>query len=240
MIFSNFLAGWRTPKPAPEPLLSIPEWAATPYEPVVKLVWATPNGEQLVADMARVSNPDGEGKPYAALLRYLVEHKHWSPFEMVNMCVEVHVPRDISRQILRHRSLSFQEMSGRYAAYNPNAFMRETRMQHPTNRQMSVPCNDRTVDTWFKSAQAQAQTTMQSLYQEALTRGIAKEQARVLLPEGLTMSRLYINGSVRSWIHYLNIRTDVDAVQREHVHVADAIKAVFVEQFPTLSTLIDR
>ncbi len=208
------------------------------YTPDVALVWSTPNGDELVAEMARVSVMDNKGKPIEKLVKYLAEHNHNSPFEMVNMCVEIFAPRDITRQIIRHRSFSFQEFSGRYAEYPDSSFvLREPRQQHPHNRQMSISLDldldkDRVLHENFLAGQTATINIARQVYRESLTAGIAKEQARSVLPEGNLLSRMYMNGTLRSWIHYLQIRTDVSAVQREHVHVALAIEELFKNEFP--------
>ena len=209
------------------------------YKPIVNLVWATPKGDELIGEMARVSIIDNKDKPIEPLIKYLEEHKHNSPFEMVNMCVELFAPRDITRQILRHRSFSFQEFSGRYAEYPDSSFvLREPRLQHQSNRQMSITMNLDYDDhcktyTQFLSQQTAFINIARASYKEAIRDGIAKEQARCLLPEGNLLSRMYMNGSVRSWVHYLQIRSDKSSVQKEHALIAEAILGVFKEQFPT-------
>ena len=209
------------------------------YKPIVNLVWATPKGDELIGEMARVSVIDNKDKPIEHLIKYLGEHKHNSPFEMVNMCVELFAPRDITRQILRHRSFSFQEFSGRYAEYPDSSFvLREPRLQHQSNRQMSITMNLDYDDhcktyTQFLSQQTAFINIARASYKEAIRDGIAKEQARCLLPEGNLLSRMYMNGSVRSWVHYLQIRSDKSSVQKEHTLIAEAILGVFKEQFPT-------
>ena len=174
----------------------------------VELVWATPNGDDLVAKMARVSNPNNENNKETAprLIKYLIDHKHWSPFEMVNACVYVECPRDISRQILRHRSFSFQEFSGRYAAYSDLETHREGRIQDKTNRQNSIPLMDRAKTAAWNSLVYGVRSECLEAYRSALDMGIAKEVARSLLPEGLVPTRMYMNGSLRSWIHYFEVR----------------------------------
>lgn len=208
------------------------------FQPKVALRWVTPNGDQMLADLARVSVKGGDGKPPEKLIRYMADHSHWSPFDMVNLCIEVHAPRDISRQILRHWSIHPQEFSQRYAEVTDDMFcLREARLQHPTNRQMSVdinPYDTGHVDTsnwWYETQKAHIQRTVED-YQAALELGIAKEQARTILPEGNTVSKLYLNGTVRSWVTYLKVRQNIDATQREHVMVADEIAKVFATHFP--------
>lgn len=202
------------------------------FKPVVNLKWITPNADQMIADIARVSVIDSEGKPPQKLIAYLIKHKHWSPFEMANMCVEVYAPRDITRQILRHNP-RVQELSQRYAEVTEELFCgREARMQHPTNRQMSLVCTDENVADVFRETQQTLINHTKHAYKSMLRRGVAKECARVILPEGLTLSRMFLNGNVRDWIHYLQSRTDEDTVQKEHVQVANAILELFKEHLP--------
>ena len=207
----------------------------------VKLIWATPDGEALLAKIARVSNPGNQNNPdFKKLLKYMVEHKHFSPFEMVSACVEIETTRDIGRQILRHRSFNFQEFSQRYADTNelaPVAELRECRLQDTTNRQSSLPCDDHGINNWWHNAQADLLMTADSIYSEALRRGIAKEQARAVLPEGLTPTRMYMHGTARSWMHYLQLRTGVET-QKEHREIAEQIKAALTPAFPTVMGLL--
>lgn len=207
----------------------------------VKLVWATPDAEKYLAYMARVSNPTAKvGDPFARLLRYLVRKKHWSPFDMVNFCVEIEdCPRDVSRQMLRHNSMKFQEFSGRYAAYE-NGLMepREARMQDLENRQNSLPCEDESVAWWWKFTQNKIRLICYTAYQEALKLGIAKEVSRSILPEGLVPSKIHINGTVRSWIHYFEVRCD-PATQKEHRLIAEQIRELFYETFPQLKEILN-
>ena len=188
----------------------------------VSLVWATPDADVLVAKIARVSNPANEDNPDAErLIRYLIRNQHWSPFEMVSLCMEIKTTRDIARQILRHRSFSFQEFSQRYADVTElGAFvMREARMQDPKNRQASRPCSNNELALWWEDVQQHLITTAYVIYKFARIKGIAKEQARALLPEGLTPSRLYMAGTLRSWIHYCQLRM-ANGTQREHADIA--------------------
>lgn len=200
----------------------------------VKLIWATPNGEDLVAYMARVSNPANQDnkETSAKLLQYLVRNKHWSPFEMVSACVEIETTRDIGRQILRHRSFAFQEFSQRYAEVNQFE-TGECRLQDTKNRQNSLLNEDRELaDVWEKGQQQLIQDSTQ-LYQWALNNGIAKEVARKVLPEGLTGSRMYMTGTLRSWIHYLQVRLD-PSTQKEHREVAEKILVALQKDFPNI------
>lgn len=200
----------------------------------VSLVWATPNGEQLIAYMARVSNPSNQDNPETAskLLKYLMKHNHWSPFEMVNVCMEIVTTRDIARQILRHRSFSFQEFSQRYAVAD-EFLLSEARLQDPKNRQNSIQTDDDDLQKYWDMQQRHALQAAQDAYESALRVGIAKEQARKVLPEGLTVSRMYMNGTLRSWIHYVDIRCD-EGTQREHREVAQQCKHILKMQFPNV------
>lgn len=182
----------------------------------------------LVAYCARVSSPSNQMNMDTAekLTNYLMKHKHWSPFEMANCVVEVNCPRDIARQLLRHRSFSFQEFSQRYADVTSleNAFcIRDLRMRDTKNRQNSIATDDAELSQWWEVKQGFLLADVKQLYQEALDKGIAKEVARVILPEGLTMSRLYVNGTIRSWLHYLEVRLERGVTQEEHVILAELI-----------------
>lgn len=205
----------------------------------VKLIWATPNAEHLVAYMARVSNPANQDNPESAgkLLKYLVKNKHWSPFEMANVCIEIETTRDIARQILRHRSFSFQEFSQRYAVAN-SFEAREARLQDHKNRQSSLLNEDRELGNIWKHLQDQALRASLTAYNYALSNGIAKEVARAVLPEGMTQSRMYMNGTLRSWLHYIAIRTD-PATQKEHREVAEQCKAIIENLFPSIKEVLD-
>lgn len=202
------------------------------------LKWSTPNGDDLIAHMARVSNPKAkEGDPSEKLIRYLITHRHWSPFEMANMCVEILTTRDIGRQVLRHRSFSFQEFSGRYAAYEDILEGREFRLQDSSNRQNSIEVDDHPAkNTWDALIRNMAHHARQQ-YEWAISNGVAKEQARALLPEGLVPTRMYMNGTVRSWIHYLHERTQ-PGVQKEHRMLALSIQGVFALHFPQVFAAI--
>lgn len=200
----------------------------------VKLIWATPNGEDLVAYMARVSNPTNQDNKAtsAKLLQYLVRNKHWSPFEMVSACVEIETTRDIGRQILRHRSFAFQEFSQRYAEVNQFE-TGECRLQDTKNRQNSLLNEDRELANVWETGQQQLIQDSTQLYQWALNNGIAKEVARKVLPEGLTGSRMYMTGTLRSWIHYLQVRLD-PSTQKEHREVAEKILVALQKDFPNI------
>lgn len=199
-----------------------------------KLVWSTPNGDELIAEMARVSNPGNQGNKETAprLISYLIRNRHWSPFEMINACVDIDTTRDIGRQILRHRSFTFQEFSGRYAAYADILTERECRFQDMKNRQNSIDVvGDHADKLWWDDTVKWVAEATGKIYQQALSRGIAKEQARALLPEGLVPTRMYMNGTLRSWIHYCHERTQ-PGVQKEHRLIAEAIQQEIFTQFP--------
>jgi thymidylate synthase (FAD) len=207
----------------------------------VSTVWATPEGEALVAFMARVSNPGNQDNPASApkLIKYLAKNNHWSPFEMVNICMEIETTRDIARQILRHRSFSFQEFSQRYAAVPKDGFeYGKARMQDSKNRQNSLPTDDEELDEWWSHMQHRATEEAEFIYQAALRRGIAKEVARKVLPEGLTVSRMYMNGTLRSWLHYVGIRCD-SATQKEHREVALLCKQEIAKAFPSMLEILN-
>ena len=190
-----------------------------------------------MAYCARVSNPSNQNNSATSekLVKYLVKHKHWSPLEMVNVCLEIETTRDIARQLLRHRSFTFQEFSQRYAnpdqAFDDMFEKREARMQDEKNRQNSVEVDDLKIQTeWFR-IQSRVEWMCKKQYQAAIKLGIAKEQARALLPEGLTKSRLYVSGSLRSWIHYIDIRSG-NGTQKEHMELAKACGEIIYELFP--------
>lgn len=202
----------------------------------VKLIWITPDAERVIAYCARVSNPANQDNPDATkLLRYCIRNSHWSVFEMAGMCVEINTTRDIGRQILRHRSFHFQEFSGRYQSYDalPDAPLRECRLQDTKNRQNSTPVDDEELEAWWGAAQLRLNGEANRLYQEALKRGIAKEQARALLPEGLTPSRMYMHGTIRDWLHYVDLRSG-NGTQKEHMEIAKVISDILRKQVPTI------
>lgn len=208
----------------------------------VKLIHATPKGDELVAYMARVSNPENQDNPDSArLISYLIRHKHWSPFEMVSACVEINTTRDIARQILRHRSFNFQEFSQRYADASLLGDMveRECRLQDVKNRQNSLEtAKSSPLAFMWSDAQKELWTDALELYRSALRNGIAKEQARALLPEGLTPSRMYMHGTLRDWIHYIEVRTD-PSTQKEHRLIAQAISDVLRSEFPAVFSAVN-
>jgi thymidylate synthase (FAD) len=200
------------------------------------------NAQELIAYCARVSNPANQLNTSTSekLIRYLVKHKHWSPLEMVSLCLEIETTRDIARQILRHRSFSFQEFSQRYA--DPTQHLefvtREARLQDENNRQNSVALTQdaaslKLIADWESKQQHMIQLAKET-YQWAIDHGIAKEQARAVLPEGLTMSRLYMNGTLRSWVHYLELRAG-HGTQKEHMDIAIACAQVIAKVFPLMT-----
>jgi thymidylate synthase (FAD) len=196
--------------------------------------------EQLIVYMARVSNPESQqaGNDPERLLAYLVRHRHWSPFEMVSLTMEIETPRDISRQILRHRSFSFQEFSQRYAEVTEFA-ERECRLQDLKNRQSSIECREGSaIAAWWASAQRDIEQSTRWLYRQAIKQGIAKEVARTILPEGLTMSRLYMHGTLRSWIHYCLVRMDA-GTQKEHRQIAEQCWEIVRQEFPAVVAAVD-
>jgi len=201
----------------------------------VNLVHVTPDAEALIAKIARVSSKNENNPEYEGLLKYLITHKHWSPFEMASMCLEIETSRAISTQILRHRSFYFQEFSQRYQTVLSNTAV-EARLQDSKNRQNSIRDGAEEHDKWFAIAQYEVWNTSKSLYEEALKRGIAKEQARFLLPLS-TQTRLYMHGTVRSWIHYIELRA-ANGTQKEHADIALAAKEIFKSQFPTISSAL--
>ncbi len=191
--------------------------------------------QELIAYCARVSNPSNQFNTETSdrLIRYLVKHQHWSPLEMVSACIEIRTTRDIARQILRHRSFSFQEFSQRYA--NPvedlSFVVREARLQDPKNRQNSVETDDRMLQIEWERAQKRVIYTARKEYEWAIANGIAKEQARAVLPEGLIESRLYMNGTLRSWVHFIELRS-ANGTQKEHQEIAKACAYVITTVFP--------
>jgi thymidylate synthase (FAD) len=200
--------------------------------------------QDLVAYCARVSNPANQKNTETneKLIKYLITNKHWSPLEMVNVCLEIETTRDICRQILRHRSFSFQEFSQRYAEANLGFVMKETRLQDTKNRQNSISLIDNEKSNDLKEKWEEKQHEIACLsekaYKWALSNGIAKEQARAVLPEGMTISRMYMNGTLRSWVHYLQLRTG-NGTQKEHQEVALACAQEIYKVFPMILELLD-
>jgi thymidylate synthase (FAD) len=197
--------------------------------------------QELIAFCARVSNPSNQFNMETAdkLIRYLVKHKHWSPLEMVSACLEIETTRDIARQILRHRSFSFQEFSQRYAdpTKDLDFVVREARLQDTKNRQNSIAANDAELQAWWDAKQKFIIDIVKQTYQEAVEKGIAKEQARAILPEGNTVSRLYMNGTLRSWVHFIELRSG-NGTQKEHMEVARACAKVISEIFPMVTEYV--
>jgi thymidylate synthase (FAD) len=200
------------------------------------------DAQELVAYCARVSNPANQFNTETSerLIRYLVKHQHWSPLEMVSACCEITTTRDIARQILRHRSFSFQEFSQRYAdpTQELDFVLREARLQDPTNRQNSIEVQDDLLQIEWERAQKRVLFAVRDAYAWAIKNGIAKEQARAVLPEGLTESRLYMNGTLRSWIHFIELRS-ANGTQREHQEVARACAKVIATVFPMSAEFVD-
>lgn len=194
---------------------------------------------ELLAYCARVSNPaNQDNRPTAPkLLRYLVRNAEWSPFEMASMTLEIVTTRDIARQVLRHRSFAFQEFSQRYAAVSRESVLRPARMQDAKNRQASTPTDDQELARWWYEQQCNIGAEALTVYAEALDRGIAREVARSVLPEGMTPSVLYMAGTVRSWIHYVQLRRQ-DGTQAEHRAVAMKCSAILADQFPVLREVL--
>ena len=223
----------------------------------VKLISSTQGADgknllEQVAYAARVSNPANQNNNESAekLVRYLIKHHHWSPLEMVNVCLEIETTRDIARQILRHRSFSFQEFSQRYADASQLGFeLKEARLQDTKNRQNSIEIGNEVIydqvgetvvslkDAWEKEQQRIADLT-NSVYSWAIKNGIAKEQARAVLPEGMTVSRLYMNGTLRSWVHYIQLRSGVET-QKEHREVALACATAIEPIFPMIKEFVN-
>jgi len=194
-------------------------------------VEGAPTVNDLLAHIARVSNPQNQynSETSSRLLKYLVKHKHWSPFEMAHMVLGIDTTRDIARQMLRHRSFAFQEFSQRYASADDLGFeKREARLQDPKNRQASIDVEDLELQKIWEGMQSESLRYAKRAYDWALTNGIAKEQARAVLPEGMTHSRLYMAGSIRSWIHYCDVRCDI-STQKEHREVAQQCKNILLE-----------
>ena len=198
--------------------------------------------QDLIAFCARVSNPSNQNNTETSekLLKYLAKHKHWSPFEMVSACIEINTTRDIARQILRHRSFSFQEFSQRYA--NPveelEFVLREARLQDKKNRQNSIENTELALDIGWKRKQEEVIKICKEVYEWAIENDVAKEQARVVLPEGLTKSRLYMNGTIRSWIHFIELRS-ANGTQKECSEVAIACAEAISKIFPMIKEFYD-
>lgn len=199
------------------------------------------SAEDLVAYCARVSNPSNQSNfdTSSKLIKYLIDNQHWSPLEMVAVVMQIDTTRDIARQILRHRSFSFQEFSQRYAdpASTLGFVNRETRMQDYKNRQNSTECDIPEINNGWIEMQERVLDSIKEAQKWALDRGIAKEQARAILPEGMTMSRMYMSGNLRSWVHYCQLRMD-NGTQAEHRDVANKCWVIICKQFPSISNLV--
>ena len=204
-----------------------------------------PSTLDLIAYCARVSNPENQANTTTneKLVKYLIKHKHWSPLEMVSACIEIETTRDIARQILRHRSFSFQEFSQRYAdpTQGLSFEIREARLQDPVNRQNSIELDPEmdghaVLQGEWKNKQQRVIDASLEAYNWAVSKGIAKEQARAVLPEGNTVSRMYMNGTLRSWVHYIELR-GANGTQQEHMDIAHAIAKVIAEIFPLIEDI---
>ena len=201
-----------------------------------KLIWITPDAEALVGKIARVSNPDNEDNPNVdKLIKYLIKHKHWSPFEMASMCVEIHTTRAIAAQILRHRSFSFQEFSQRYAIPTDTfaTVLPELRRQDTKNRQNSIDDLPEETTDYYKQRIDDHFRQSVELYESLLHSGVAKECARSVLPLN-TVTRLYMSGTVRSWLHYVDLR-NANGTQLEHMSIAKSVRDIIDEQLPTVA-----
>ena len=203
------------------------------------------DAQELIAYCARVSNPGNQNNKETSekLIKYLIKHKHWSPLEMVNACLEIETTRDIARQILRHRSFSFQEFSQRYADPTKDLSFeaREARLQDPNNRQNSMPLDfdqedERRLNEDFRMKQHVLWQQAEEIYSWAIAKGVAKEQARAVLPEGNTVSRLYMNGTLRSWVHYIDLRR-ANGTQKEHQDIAQACAIEIAKIFPIMTDI---
>jgi thymidylate synthase (FAD) len=204
---------------------------------MVKLIHRTDKAEKLLVYMARVSSPNQDNPDKEKLIKYLIDNRHWSPFEMISLCVEIRTSRAISQQILRHRSFHFQEFSQRYQEATEFDFY-EARKQDTKNRQNSIELiennpEDDELEYWFLGAQEEVVNKARELYQKALNKGISKETARFLLPLS-TQTKLYMNGTVRDWIHYINLRTE-KSTQKEHREIAERCKEIFIQEFPIVA-----
>ena len=199
--------------------------------------------QDLIAFCARVSNPSNQTNTETSdkLIRYLVKHKHWSPLEMVSACIEIETTRDIARQILRHRSFSFQEFSQRYAdpTKDLNFVLREARLQDTKNRQNSIETDNLALQAFWQTQQQNVINAAKNAYEWAIENGIAKEQARAVLPEGLTVSRLYMNGTLRSWVHFIELRSE-NGTQKEHRQIAIECAKVIAKVFPMAEEFITK
>jgi thymidylate synthase (FAD) len=214
-----------------------------------RLIWVTPNAEEVIAHVARVSNPKNQdNEKYEGLLKYCIKHNHVSIFETAFMCVEVITPLAIATQMLRHRSFTFQQLSLRYSTNDEMKDLlgeegslyylpEEARLQDTKNRQNSIVADDPELTDTMQNSMLSAFNVSDLVYRDLIARGISREVARFVLPQA-TFSRLYVTGSVRSWMHYLGVRDEPGVVQHEHVELAQAIKPIFSTQFPTVSAAV--
>ncbi|MGG5810911.1 FAD-dependent thymidylate synthase [Falsiroseomonas sp. CW058] len=209
----------------------------------VKLVWVTPDADRMIAYLARVSAPENQARHETAdrLIQFLIRNRHWSPFEMVNLCVEVNLPRDIGRQMLRH-AMRVQEFSQRYADVRKlggEPELREARLADPSNRQKSIDWDDPEVAAEWEADQREIWEASQRIYGKWLDRGMAREVSRAVLPEGLTPTRMYFNGYLRDWLFYCELRRG-NGTQAEHVGVAEGVWEIIKEVFPVTSLAWER
>jgi thymidylate synthase (FAD) len=213
-------------------------------QPIKDRIIGLENVQDLIVYCAKVSNPQFQTdfSKSERLIKYLIDHQHWSPFEMVSATLEIETTRDIARQMLRHVSFRFQEFSQRYqdvTALDESFVIREARLQHPTNRQDSIETEDKDLQTKWAAKQQQIIHEAKLAYKWALENGIAKEQARVVLPEGNTVSRLYMQGTIRSWIHYISLRSG-NGTQKEHMEIAKEIARAISEIFPLAYNFVEK
>lgn len=204
---------------------------------MVKLIWITSDAERFISYIARVSNPDNQDNPeYEKLIKYLIRNKHWSPFEMASMCVEIETSRRIAPQILRHRSFSFQEFSTRYAEVKDFVEV-NPRRQAETNRQSSIDDLTEEQKEWFQKKKQWIEQQSIWFYQDALKRGFSKETMAFILPMSAA-TKIYMNGTIRSWIHYIQLRTTEDT-QKEHRNIAISCKEIFIKELPTVAKALE-
>jgi len=213
------------------------------YSQAVEDEFDLKNVQELIAFCARVSNPSNQYNTETSekLIRYLTKHQHWSPLEMVSACLEIETTRDIARQILRHRSFSFQEFSQRYAdpTKDLDFVLREARLQDPKNRQNSIENNNLAIAAWWEERQKRVIEEAKNAYAWAIENGIAKECARAVLPEGNTVSKVYMNGTLRSWVHFIQLRS-ANGTQKEHQLVAKECATVIAKVFPMVNEFVEQ
>jgi len=213
------------------------------YSQAVENEYDLKNVQELIAFCARVSNPSNQYNTETSekLIRYLTKHQHWSPLEMVSACLEIETTRDIARQILRHRSFSFQEFSQRYAdpTKDLDFVLREARLQDPKNHQNSIENNNLAIAAWWEERQKRVIEEAKNAYAWAIENGIAKECARAVLPEGNTVSKIYMNGTLRSWVHFIQLRS-ANGTQKEHQLVAKECATVIAKVFPMVNEFVEQ